>query len=233
MSSSADRFKGVDRKILIKTIIEQEEKEVDLLKRVEALEKLVSSRGLDRIDRILELERDLYRQQQYSRRETVEITNIPESVADGDDLEDKVVELFNFAGVHMERRDFHAIHRLKNKRVVIAKCINRRDAIAILRAKRKLREANEADRKKLGIVNKIYVNESLCFYYRRLFGICNALYKKKLLSSSFTINGTIKVIHEPGGRKMDVTHMEDLVEIVGEEAISEVMEDHNRRMKKD
>ena len=40
----------------------------------------------------------------------------------------------------MEKRDFDAIHRLRNTRVVIAKVCNRRYAIAIPWNKKKLRE---------------------------------------------------------------------------------------------
>ena len=61
----------------------------------------------------------------------------------------------------MENRDFHAIHRLHNTRVVIAKVCNCRDAIKILRNKKKLRELNQERKKKLKS-EKIYVNESLC-----------------------------------------------------------------------
>ena len=90
------------------------------------------------------------------------------------------------------KRDFHAIHRLRNQAVVIAKCVNRRDASAILRAKKKLREVDAAAKTKLGVKGKVYANESLCPEYRRLFGICTALFRQKKLASSYTINGTIK-----------------------------------------
>ena len=58
-----------------------------------------------------------YNQQQYIRRECVEIVGLPE-------------DLNNSA---LEKKEEH---RLKRYSVVIAKCVNRRVAIAILRAKK-------------------------------------------------------------------------------------------------
>ena len=48
----------------------------------------------------------------------------------------------------MEKRDFHAIDRLRNTRVVIAKVCDRRDVIAILRNKKKLLELSQEGKKK-------------------------------------------------------------------------------------
>ena len=64
-------------------------------------------------------------------------------------LEAAVLNVFEVAGVPMEKRDFHAIHRLRNTRVVIAKVCNCRDAIAVLRNKKKLRELSQEVKKKL------------------------------------------------------------------------------------
>ena len=88
--------------------------------------------------RMIEIERRLSLQEQYSRRECIDIVNVPESVADGKQLEDTVVGIFKAAGVKVSTRNFHAIHRKKGKPTVIAKFVNRRDAIAILRAKKML-----------------------------------------------------------------------------------------------
>ena len=51
-----------------------------------------------------------------------------------------VLNVLEVARVPMEKRDFDAIHRLRNTRVVIAKVCNRKDAIAIPWNKKKLRE---------------------------------------------------------------------------------------------
>ena len=66
--------------------------------------------------------------EQYSRRECIELDGLPEDTH-GEN-----------AGVNVVKRDFHAIHRLGNNKIVIVKLVNRRDAIKILRNKKKLHE---------------------------------------------------------------------------------------------
>ena len=182
-------------------------------------------------DRIEKLERDNFRNQQYARRESIELVGLPEKITDQNELEEKVVELFKFAGVDVTPRSFHAVHRLKNRAVVIAKCTNRRDAIAILRAKKKLRESDPETRKKLGVTGKVFVNESLCPEYKRLFGICNSLYKSKKIAASYTINGSIRCIEKEGGEWKAIEHINDLNTIFGEKVISDIIADHKNKMK--
>ena len=73
-------------------------------------------------------------QQQHSRRETVELNSLPDNTNNGE-LKDAVIKTFEEAGVNVTTRSFHAVHRLQNKKVVIAKLVNWCDA---LQAHRKL-----------------------------------------------------------------------------------------------
>lgn len=180
-------------------------------------------------DRIVKLERAGYQQEQYSRRECVEIVGLPEEIQDQQALEKKVVDVFGHAGVKVTTRDFHAIHRLKNNAVVIAKCVNRRDATAILRAKKQLRETDDEAKKKLGVEGKIYINESLCPEYRRLFGVCNAFFRKKKLVSSYTLNGCIKVCEKEGGEKINIGHINDLKDLLGAKVVADMMASHKKK----
>ena len=61
--------------------------------------------------------------------------------------------------------------------MVIAKLVNRRDALALLRNKKKLSELSPDGKKKLK-TNKVYINESFCPSYKRILCKCNALLKK-------------------------------------------------------
>lgn len=209
-----------------KQLKQRDETLAALTKRIEALETVTSI--TNRIERI---ERDGYQSQQYLRRETVEVIGLPDELTDQKQLEEKVVEIFHHAGVNVTTRDFHAIHRLKKKSVVIAKCVNRRDAIAVLRAKKKLREVDDAAKKKLGVSGKIFINESLCPEFSRLFGVCNALYKKKKISSSYTINGKILICRAGEEDKQVIGHMNDLRSIFGDDEIDAVMEAHKAKQK--
>lgn len=172
--------------------------------------------------RTINLEKRMAEQEQYSRRECIELVGLPEDT-NGEELEDLVVQTFETAGVHVRKRDFHAIHRLKDHKTVIAKLVNRRDSINILKKKKKLRQLSEDDKTKLK-ASKIYVNESLCRPYRQLLGKCNALFKNGYVNSFYTTNGKLK-IHYDGDQGEEIaiiTHISDLYGTFGEEIMLEI-----------
>ena len=115
--------------------------------------------------RVIDLEKRTAEQEQYCRRECAELVGLPENT-NGEDLEDLVVEAFEVASVKVQKPDFHAIHRLANKKIVISKLVNRRDAVNLLRKLTKNYENSIKATNKLNLT-KIYVNESLCPYYRK------------------------------------------------------------------
>ena len=126
--------------------------------------------------RVIKIEQRLAEQEQYTRRECVDIVGLPKNLK-GEDLEAALLNVFEEAGVPIEKRGFHAIHRLSNTRVVIPKVCNGKDEILIVRNKKKIRQEGK---KKLQS-QKIYVNESLCPDYKRILVKCNALRKKNML----------------------------------------------------
>ena len=75
---------------------------------------------------------------------------------------------------------------------MIAELVNRQDALGILRGKKKLQNLDEGSKKRLKTQN-IYVNESLCPLYEKLLEKCNALFKRKLISNFYSVNGKLKV----------------------------------------
>ena len=107
--------------------------------------------------------------------------------------------------------------------MVIAKLVNRRDAIALLRNKKKLRKLSP-DRKRKSKTNKVYVNKSLCPSYKRILDKCNELLKKKYIVSFYTVNGKIKITYEPNNGIVTsvVNHEEDLLEIFGKDIVDEI-----------
>ena len=68
-------------------------------------------------------------------------------------------DVFQEIGVDIFDRDIQACHRLKDKDRVIVKFTDRKDCLRILRVKRQLKGLDPAG-------TKIFVNESLCPYYR-------------------------------------------------------------------
>ena len=226
--TSFEEYNKKSKKDLINLLIEKDQTVKSLQERIDNIEKQLKESDVTKVlGRLNNIERSAFQQQQYARRESIELVGLPENI-NGAELEKKVVKVFEHAGVAVKERDFHAIHRLKKKSIVIAKCVNRRDAIAILRAKQSLRDTTDDDRKKLGVSGKIYVNESLCPEYRRLLGICNGLHKAKKLASFFTINGSIKVTLKEGGEKSIIGHMDDLNKLVGQKVVKEVMDAYKK-----
>ena len=75
----------------------------------------------------------------------MDIVGIPRNLK-GEYFEVAVLNVLEVARVPMEKRDFDAVHRLRNTRVVIAKVIPRH-AIAILRNKKELEELSQETKK--------------------------------------------------------------------------------------
>ena len=92
------------------------------------------------------------------------VWTFPENLK-GEYLEATILNVLEVTRVPVEKHDFHAIHRLSNTRVVIAKVCNRRYAIAILLNKKKLHELSQEGKKKL---KSLSVPPSSIFYVNAL-----------------------------------------------------------------
>ena len=96
------------------------------------------------------VERKCWANEQYSRRECLEISGIPESIQD-DDLEDYITKIFNECDTPVDPANIEACHRLKSKarpKKVIIKLSKRKDVFNILQLKKKLKSV---DIRKVGI----------------------------------------------------------------------------------
>lgn len=220
---------------LILYIAEQEEKNSELLtnmaKEIVSLKVEVTSlkdvttirAGFD--TRLIDIERRIALQEQYSRRECIDLVNIPEEIPENE-LEGTVIEIFKTAGVKVSTRDFHAIHRKRNKTTVIAKLVNRRDTIDILRAKAFVRNFNPETKKRLNLSNdkKIYINENLCPSFSRLMGISNQLFKQKAVTSFYSVNGLLR-LKLLDGSFAAISHIEDLRKLFGD-LVDNIMKNH-------
>ena len=236
MASEREKeLKKLNKDQLIELITSNEDFERKFQSTVEKMQELIEAKieshlsvlekRLDFRQRVVEVERQMFLQQQYGRRECVEIVGIPDDVPQKE-LENKIIDVFSVAGVKVYSRDFHAVHRLGNGKTVIAKLINRKDAQSILRNKRKLRLLDAEGRKKLIIPEgvKVYINESLCGPFRFLMGKCNALFKNKHIAGFYTNNGCIKInllASNDGtdGATVPISHIEDLYKLFGADFI--------------
>ena len=82
------------------------------------------------LERLVDMERQCWANAQYSRRECLEVVEIPDSVQNNE-LEDKVLTIFTKIGIKVSPRDIEACHRLKkdNDSVIVsshdARTVNR------------------------------------------------------------------------------------------------------------
>ena len=127
-------------------------------------------------------------------------------------MEDKVSNIFAEIGVNVNERDIQVCHRLREKDRTIVKFVNRKDCTNILRVKKDLKHL---DPTKLAFTEgtKIFINESLCPYYRGIWNKCKKLRANQKLHQFYTINGIVRVKLEENGPPKSITHMLDLVNL--------------------
>ena len=181
------------------------------LKKLEADIAVVKTVNDRLVERVIKTERQCWENAQYSRRDTLEIVGIPNSVGNSV-LEETVRGVFKKIGVEIDERDVQACHRLKEKERTIVKFVNRKDCLQILRVKKDLKslEPTELD---FPENTKIFINESLCPYYRGIWNKCKKLRAIQKIHQFYTISGLIRVKLEETGPSRIITHMVDLKEL--------------------
>ena len=161
-------------------------------------------------------EQKCWANEQYSWRECLEISGIPESVSDNA-LEDKIQGVLHGIDVKVDTENIESCHHLKekgSKAKVILKLSKRKDAEKIILNKKKLKNI---DHKKIRFSSgtKVFINESLCGYYKLLWSKCKKLFLEKKVASFWVTNGTVKIkllndqIHS-------ITHEADLLALTHE-----------------
>ena len=134
------------------------------------------------VNRLVVTERKYWANEQYSRRECLEISGIPESVSD-DPLQGKMQGVLRGLDIEVDTENIESCYRLKGKRSkgsVILKLFKRKDAEKIKLNKKILKNI---DHKKIGLLSgmKVFINESLCGYYKLLWSKCQKLFLERLL----------------------------------------------------
>ena len=125
-------------------------------------------------------ERKCWANEQYSRRECLEISGIPESVSDNA-LEDKIQGVLRGIDVEVDTENIESGHHLKGKGSngkVILKLSKRKDAEKIKLNKKKLKNID---------------HKKMCGYYKLLWSKFKKLFLEKKIASFWVTNGTVKV----------------------------------------
>ena len=122
------------------------------------------------------VERKCAANEQYSRRECLEISGISGSISNNN-LEETVLKIFNETGVTVNSRDVKACHHLNQKanpKKVMIKLSKRKDVATVMNNKKKLKSMKPQNID-LPSGCKIYINERLCKYYKYLWWKCKLL----------------------------------------------------------
>ena len=160
--------------------------------------------------RLVDIERQCWANFQYSRRGCLEVVGIPDSVQNNE-LEDKVLTVFKKIVSELSPRGIEACHRLKkdNDRV-IAKFSQRKNCEQIIFVKKDLKHLKMQEAGLPGN-RSIFINTSLCPYYRMLCSKCKRLHDLGKISNFYISSSTVKVKISEKRNPISITHTQYFV----------------------
>lgn len=142
---------------------------------------------------------------QYGRRNNIEISGISEEINDGK-LEETVVDLLRKIDIDVTTNDIEACHRLplpqRNSdgiRKTIVRFVNRKHAEKSLKSKKKAHK----------IHNSLYISENLNKFYQKIAWHCRQLKREELISSFVFRNESFVIKIENEGTKR-ISHEDEL-----------------------
>ena len=135
------------------------------------------------VEQVTRLERKCWENEQYSRRECIEISGIPQSI-EQIDLERTVLNVFDKIDVTVDPQNIQACHRLKSddngrSNKVIVKVSKGKDMARLVNKKKSLKDSNRGG---TGVLpsTSVFLNPSLCSYYKYLWSKFKSLWSGKL-----------------------------------------------------
>ena len=145
---------------------------------------------------------------QYLRKERLEIFGIPRS-ADYNSLKEKVIQVFKKVGCNIDSSNIEDCHRItkRNDRVIV-NFSRRKDFQQVLSVKKNLQKLKMED---IGLTgdNKVFINHSLCPYYRVLWSKSKVLLNMGKINRLMVSNGTAKVKISKISAPISITHADD------------------------
>ena len=172
-------------------------------------------------ERLIALERQCWANAQYSRRECLEITGIPSSVSDKD-LDEVVCKAITKAEVDITANDTEDCHRVGNKGQTIIIFGTRKVVRQVLSLRKDLNKNKISDIDLTG-QSTLYINQSLCPYYRMLWSKTKTLYQKGKIDSFYVSNGNIKIRLQENARPITISHTHDFIKCFPGVDLSAVM----------
>ena len=195
------------KNVIIQNLVESNKKLQNTIKtlqnKVEKMEK-----------REKEMSVQIEKQNQYGRRNNIEISGVMNEIKD-EELEEKVIEILDKIDVKATKEDIEACHRLpptkKNKiKKTIVRFVNRKKAEKCVKNKKNLENVNLKELKLND--NPLFISENLNEHYRQLSWMCRSLKREGLIFSYNYQNETFLVkAKENSDTKIKVSHKNDLL----------------------
>ena len=180
--------------------------------------------------KLVELERQHHKLEQYSRRECLDFSGIPSSVAPKD-LENFILRLLQNVGIDLDESRIVACHRLGKTDRTIVKFLNKKDAENVYSNQKKLKDVDiscllsddiqdrndittgsQNDWREGGLSRKrkIFISQKLCPNYRYLYGLVKEKKAEGLIFYFWVFNGTIRMRELQDSRVINITHESDI-----------------------
>ena len=142
-------------------------------------------------EQIVSLERQCWSNCQYSRRECLELSCLPESI-ENSELEETALQLFKKLYVEVDSSNIEDWQWLPSKgpKRKIAKFSKRKDSNRIRKVKKNWKGM---DLSSIGIRPPVHINDSLCKYYEMLWEKCKKRCVNKFIHQFWVSNGSIRL----------------------------------------
>ena len=198
------------QKSIIDTLVDENEKLQEKVKKLEKRLRDVEDDVDENIDTINNLKVKVESCNQYGRRNNIEISGVPNAVAD-DDLEGKVVQILNEINVPVSVNDIEACHRLPIPRSnpdatkkVIVRFVNRKHCIEALKVKKDLDNIDMASLD-FSEETKLYINENLNRYFSKIGWQCRKLRNGRRIDSYVFKNEAFVIKYGVSGHERKIT----------------------------
>ena len=124
-------------------------------------------------------------------------------------LEEKVIQVFEKVGCNIDSNNIEACHRItkKNDRVIV-KFSRIKDCQRVLSVKKNLQKL-KMEGIALARDSKVFINHSLCPYYRVLWSKSKVLLNMGKINRLMVSNGTVKVRISEISAPISITHAYD------------------------
>lgn len=192
---------------IIKNLVEQNK---DLQNKVKSLEHELENQ-----------KNNIEANNQYHRRNNMEIAGIPNDV-DDEVLEEKVIQVLQEIEVNVEKTDIEACHRLPASRNnpikrTIIRFTNRKNVEKSMKNKKKLNNIN-MELLNFPAESKLFISEKLNRHYQKLGWHCRQLFRNKNLTSYKYQNEAymIKFKKNNNEKQKKITHENELFDLFPE-----------------